>query len=123
MDILVIKARWQESYKKVVQSGSDQERDLVITPYFGHYGLAGYTIVVQGSPTHGLVVFELDRSRLVCIGSRKTVKIEGWDVEFEKGSKSMLYNSTLDLLRALDLRLEPGGADNPAVYYVRAGVQ
>lgn len=32
------------------------KRDIVTTPFFGAYGIAGFSIVVEGSPPRGVIV-------------------------------------------------------------------
>ncbi len=123
MDIQKLKERWQTLYRSLVGAGGDLDRDLVITPYFGHYGLAGYVIAIQGSPTHGLAVLELDRARLICIGPSKITYTNHPYGRPASKSKQALYDTTLDLLKAMGLPLSTGGVDNLDVYYIKSGTQ
>lgn len=122
MDTKALKEAWQSLFYKVTDGGRDPDRDLVITPYFGNYGLDGYVIAVQGSPDHGVAVLDIERKYLCCITSLKVTRIykHSWAA---KTAKEKLYDATIALLTALDLRLITGGEDNPAVYYVKAGAQ
>lgn len=43
-------------YKKIYSLVDVMERELVITPFGGNYGVAGYIIVINGSPPRGIVM-------------------------------------------------------------------
>lgn len=42
----------------------DIARPLCIDPYFGSYGLTGFVFTIQGTPTHGMAIVDLERGVL-----------------------------------------------------------
>lgn len=118
-----LRKQWQELYNKVIHEDIDLSRDLVITPFFGHYGLAGYVIVMQGSPTHGMAILDLGKSILTCIYLKKIkiVVISGWGEAPGIESEKQLYRTTIEIIEGLNLPIKTGYEENPAVYYVRSG--
>jgi hypothetical protein len=117
-----IKSKWQNIFKEYAgTAAAEPNRNILITPYFGHYGLAGYVITVEGSPVRGTLVYSLAEN-LMCIpmGGRSPKNIRLLDLELEKASSmaKRLWSVTRELLKALDLSLDTGNGESPAVYII-----
>jgi len=113
-----IKKEWQSLYASVTGRVPEYDRDVVVTPYFGHYGLAGYVITVQGSPVHATAVFDMYRFRIVCLEPYKIIKINF--TKYANTKRQRLYDATSRLIDSLGLPTEAGGRDEPGVYYLES---
>lgn len=90
---------------------NDLTRAIVVSPWMGHYGLAGYILAVEGSPARGIVIVDISDDQMIHIGPKK---ISRW--LFYRGShwgnKSKAEKNCeliLSFLKANGFRLEPGG--------------
>lgn len=65
-------------YKLVRRTPRETELDrhIVITPYNGAYGLAGYVITVNGSPPRGTLLVPLKEERIVVFDNERSKALD-----------------------------------------------
>lgn len=102
----------------------ERERDIVISPFYGHYGLAGYVITVQGSPTYMTCVIDLSREQGIYYSSFATgiQRFGGNSYKFTL-KKTELWNACMRLLLAHGLRTDTGGENDVPVTVIKNGIQ
>jgi hypothetical protein len=112
-------ANWVVAWRWGHYFDSRERRPLVISPYYGCYGLAGYVIAINGSPVRGYAVVDLDyREQL---GHHMILKVEFRKKvtkhlpEVETGKSDRFYEDTVTLLRCLNLPCMSGGSAEPEV--------
>lgn len=52
---IILRLRYGKSPSPAARKDDDQ-RKLCVTPFDGNYGIAGYAIVLNGSPPHGCII-------------------------------------------------------------------
>lgn len=50
--------RWAYGLFGLVPADEDRKRQVIVTPYQGNYGAAGFVIAINGSPPRGTLVVE-----------------------------------------------------------------
>lgn len=119
-DIRETVERWQ----KVLTS--DPDRDIIINPFYGHYGLAGYIMTIQGSPIRGSVYVDIFHSKgfvtnfiYIMMGGKyfRPKRIERSN--YRNHRTDIFYDDTFEILKWLDLPLETGGEDDLPVVYLK----
>jgi hypothetical protein len=71
------------------------DREIVVSPFDGNYGLAGFVLVVNGSPCRALIVYEKGSSDFII----KAVK----PTRFSRGSINLAASQTSKVERISDI--------------------
>ena len=119
---LKFKEEWIELYADIWGRNIETDRPLVVSPFFGHYGLAGYVLAIQGSPIKGLAILDLCLKRLTLIDHyRRPIVIEYGGYYKVAKKRIHLIDLTINLLEEMQLSIDTGGYDEPASYYIFSG--
>lgn len=93
------------------QRSVDTDRPLQIDPYYGSYGLTGYVFTIQGTPTHGTAIVDLERSIMwfLPVNGRRTMKSIHAEVMHRQGRMDqMLWDMMIKILEICDLPTHHG---------------
>jgi len=98
-------ADWICGVLKIDQIGH-QDREVYVTPFEGHYGLSGYVVTVNGSPTRATM--------LVLLGTLATVILTAGDYTkhfrtTNSASKNEIVEEGIEYLRRMNLSCDTGG--------------
>jgi hypothetical protein len=104
--------KFKEIVAKMFDRRAQHERDVVITPFGGSYGLQGYVITINGSPAHGTAVVDVSREVGFVFASpaepvKRIAKRQIGDNP--KAQKYQAWDACVELLQACGLPLHDGG--------------
>jgi len=108
-----------------VSEAGDPRRDIFITPFYGHYGLAGYTISILGSPLRTLIIWDLGGGAMTLLTNGKAAKLEPFSsmTARKPSAKHELFDATVNLIRAIGWPEQTGtGFYKAPVYIMEEGV-
>ena len=116
-----LREEWLNEYAGLVRK-YPADVPVIISPYFGNYGLAGYVICGEGSPVQATAVFDLERCKLTLLEYDQTMNILGQDGGYLRETppqKQKLYETTKRMIQAAGLPLTVGGSSRPEVTTLR----
>ncbi len=117
-----LKKLWQELYARVtkLKSAAEYSRSIVISPFYGHYGLAGYVITVQGSPPRAMLHYDISGQEMHCLGQSRPVRLPASGAAQSNAAfdKERLFRTTIELLEAANCSVETGGESPPNILYI-----
>ena len=115
-NLSLAKLQWMEAWLdfcKGTQASVWFERPLIISPIYGHYGLTGYAICIEGSPVHSLLLVDVADKQILKAYPRPigTKWVDHYLAHRAKkpSATSRMYDRTFYLLQAAGLRTDSGG--------------
>ena len=90
-------------WKGIKNYNHDTERSTIVTPIGGRYGLWGYAMVLNGSPDHGYIIFDISRKtvRFIKLGKIRTHR--------ERFGVTTGYDHVMEFLTSIGVNTVCGG--------------
>jgi hypothetical protein len=115
-NLSLAKLQWMEAWAdfcKVELPAPWFKRPLIVSPFYGHHGLAGYALCVEGSPIRSLLLVDVADKQILKAYPRPigTKWVDHYLAHRAKkpSAISRMYDRTFDLLQAAGLRTDSGG--------------
>jgi hypothetical protein len=106
-----------EGYYRIGED--DLRRPLVVSPWGGHYGLAGYLLAVQGSPVRGYLVLDLNYRTLIVVQGTRPRRTYRYNTGGSRERETI--DRVCRFLKDCGFRLETAGANPPGCRVIKAG--
>lgn len=124
--LMLTREHWIDNYRlamKMLFKGVnvDRERDIVINPFFGNYGLNGYVITVNGSPPHSTTFIDIHRQTGVSIWFTARPKYIGMINPYTWGKTGTCvdaYKASVQLINTFGLLEGSSAKIKPYSFYI-----